>query len=620
MDLSKLTSAIPIWLFLSYFLVTDTLPAQHYFSNNLMDYDLNLTSLYASRGDFDLEEKEVNELIVKLETFKNKDLGHKSTLSDVLGIMQESRIRSAHMAIYGMLLRNIDDIPRNSDLLNRGRTIQSKVEGSVAFVEEAIRQMDREALLKWIANDPKLAIYKRRIHKILWKAPYTRSGAEQQIIEEADPWTKLGYAVYWNLLDGDICWPETTLPNGQKVTLNAATFETYRRSPDASLREAVLSTYLAFMDSRNKIFGTLLTERIRADGVLARQRGFENGMDALWYLRDGMPAKAYTAMIETVLDSLSVMNRYIQLKQKLLRKDHFNYYDFYAPLPAVEKKISVAQALDNTVNASAPFGEKYQKRLIEILGSKTIHMATADNKRRFYGIFPAVGNAHSYSVMNFDGDLASSSSLMGAATLMMAFENVPQKNRPDSGDDPGIYANSIIYLGNLLHDDYMMRQSNEKTERIAYLTNSLERIWSLFHRYVLVTQWEMEIEKLVADNSIPSGEQLSKMYLGLLKSYYSQIIIPREAAAEWMTFRVPFYSYEHQFWPAAMAGACAVYNQLSAGDPEALRIVDVLGRGDLDMTYPLFKQVGIDMTSAKTYMEVIKTMNHLMDRLEIEME
>lgn len=80
-----------------------------------------------------------------------------------------------------------------------------------------------------------------------------------------------------------------------------------------------------------------------------------------------------------------------------------------------------------------------------------------------------------------------------------------------------------------------------------------------------------------------------------------------------MTFRVPFYSYEHQFWPAAMAGACAVYNKLIEGDEKALQIVNVLGRVDLDMTYPLFLQVGIDMSNQNTYQEVFKTMNQLME-------
>lgn len=83
-----------------------------------------------------------------------------------------------------------------------------------------------------------------------------------------------------------------------------------------------------------------------------------------------------------------------------------------------------------------------------------------------------------------------------------------------------------------------------------------------------------------------------------------------------MTYRVPFYSFEHQFWPAAMAGASTIFNKLKEGDPSGLDVMNVLETTNLDMTDPLFKYTGIDMTIEKPYKSVPELMSYMMDLLK----
>jgi oligoendopeptidase F len=88
-----------------------------------------------------------------------------------------------------------------------------------------------------------------------------------------------------------------------------------------------------------------------------------------------------------------------------------------------------------------------------------------------------------------------------------------------------------------------------------------------------------------------------------------------------MNNQVSFLSYEQQFWPPAMAAACMLAELLRAGDPDARRGVDgVLGRGELDLTYPLLLGVGIDMASAAPYGAVARRMDALLDRLEATLD
>ena len=109
------------------------------------------------------------------------------------------------------------------------------------------------------------------------------------------------------------------------------------------------------------------------------------------------------------------------------------------------------------------------------------------------------------------------------------------------------------------------------------------------------------------------------MYLDLLRQYYGpadRLAIGENCSAEWMVESVPFVSYEHQFWPPAMAAACLLVEKLQDGDPVARKAMDeALGRGDLDLSYQLLKPVGIDLATAEPYQAAIRRMNFLLDEL-----
>ena len=86
--------------------------------------------------------------------------------------------------------------------------------------------------------------------------------------------------------------------------------------------------------------------------------------------------------------------------------------------------------------------------------------------------------------------------------------------------------------------------------------------------------------------------------------------------AEWMTFPVPFLSYEHLFWPPAMAAACTVVERLKAGDARARRVAQLFGRGDLDLSYQMLREIGVDMASPEPYEAVVRRMDALNRELE----
>jgi oligoendopeptidase F len=212
-----------------------------------------------------------------------------------------------------------------------------------------------------------------------------------------------------------------------------------------------------------------------------------------------------------------------------------------------------------------------------------------------------------------------SSGLAGLATLLMCYENIPHDRPTDTRNDPGIYSNSILYAGMILHVDYLKDHAGDRQERMAYLIRALDRTAQTIFRHTMTTEFESAIQEQVLNERPPSGEQVSALYLKLLRQYFGegQGEVDDTFATEWMSVRLPFASFETLNWPFAMAAACSLVEKVRAGDLKARRGFDeVLGRGESDLSYDLLKQAGVDLNTPEPYNAAIRRMNRLLDELE----
>jgi oligoendopeptidase F len=90
---------------------------------------------------------------------------------------------------------------------------------------------------------------------------------------------------------------------------------------------------------------------------------------------------------------------------------------------------------------------------------------------------------------------------------------------------------------------------------------------------------------------------------------------------EWITYSIPFESYEYQFWPPAMAAAASIMDGMKTGKIDINKAVTgVFGRGDSDRSYQLFQQLGINLSDPHVYEAVIRRMTSQLNELESLLE
>jgi oligoendopeptidase F len=581
----------------------------------------DLTPLYTSGEAWEADRVFVSERIGTISRLRGTLATSAQTLADGLDAVADLRDRAAKLALYGFLLSDTDDAsPEARRYYDVGTLLEFEVESAVAFATEEIRSIGPERLHEWLAAEPRLERHRARIDRVVAETPYSVGTEAQGVLESAARWPRLSSDIFDALHASDLGWPRSeTSPGGR--TLDRAEYLHLRRSGASATRLTDLHRYLQSLERLQNVFALLYTRRVEADLILARHRHFTSGIDALWFLRDGMPPGSFRTMITTTRAHLDMFHRLSRLRAEASGSDRPSYADLFVSVSGGTDSIPLSRALDITVAASAPLGPDYVARLRESMQQSWMHLPPQPHKSGTYAIWPPVAGIPPYVQMTYDGSYNSARAFTGAVTLMMSYDAWRRANAPDTRDDPAIYSNGIIYVGDMLHDEYTAEHSDSAADRKIAEVHAVDFFRAHFLQWVLAADFDAQVEELVADGRTPDGERLSEIYLGLLREYYGPAVaIDDDFGREWMINAVPFLSYEHQFWPAAVAAACELVEGLRRGDPRSSKAVEqVLGSSGTDRSYGLLQECGVDLSRPDPYLAVFAVMSRWLHGLERDM-
>jgi oligoendopeptidase F len=579
-------------------------------------YVWDLSSLYPDRAAWEAERATIDPKLKVIGKLRGTLGRNPKSLADGLDQVSDLRARAAKMAVYGLLVTSVDTHSETAQMqYDVGTALEAQVESAVAFIRDEISTLGASRLNEWFRQEPRLEKHRIRINRILREASHSLPEPQQSIVSSMARWPQLAGDAYWALHDSDVGWPAFQNSEGKQATFNVYA---YRSAGEKSAR----AKFLERLRGLEKAFGLLLARRIDADLTIARHRKFQDGAEAYWFLRDGMPSGTHRIMIDVARKNLATAHRYFQLRARALNRERVSYADFYDPAPGVARSFSISDAMETAVAASAPLGLEYQQRLRQRFQVKWMHLPSWPNKRVSAEVYPPVGGANPYFIMGYLPTLPKSRAFAGCVTLMMSDAEIPRDRVPDTRDDPATYQNCVIYIGEFLFDNYLAAHAQNRQERIAYLVNSLDLMWNQYFRWVLVAELDDRMQQLIKDGRSPNGAEISKIYLGLLRDYVGgEDKVDNVFGTEWITYSIPFESYEYQFWPPAMAAAASIMDGMKTGKIDINKAVTgVFGCGDSDRSYQLFQQLGINLSDPHVYEGVIRRMTSQLNELESLLE
>jgi len=575
-------------------------------------YVWDLSSLYPDRAAWEMERTMIKSKLKVIGKLRGTLGRSPKSLADGLDQVSDLRARAAKMAVYGVLVTSVDTRSETAQMqYDVGTALESQVESAIAFIRDEIAAIGPDRLRDWLHQEWRLDRHRIRINRILREAPHSLPEAQESIVASMARWPQLAGDAYWALHDSDVGWPMFQNADGKQAPFNVYAY----RSPG---EKSARAKFLDRLRGLENAFGLLLARRIDADLTIARHRKFKDGAEAYWFFRDGMSSGTHRVMIDVARKNLATGHRYFELRARALNRDRVSYADFYESAPGISRSFSISDTMNIAVAASEPLGSDYQKRLRARFQAKWMHLPPWPNKRVTGEVYPPVGGANPYFTIGYLPTFSKSRAFTGWVTLMMSDAEIPRDRIPDTRDDPATYQNCVIYIGEFLFDDYLLAHAQNRQERIACLVNSLDLIWNQYFRWVLASELDAQVQQLIKDGRSPNGSDISKIYLGLLRDYVGgEDKVDAVFGTEWITYSIPFESYEYQFWPPAIAAAATVMDGTKTGKIDLNKAVTgVFGRGDSDRSYQLFQQLGINLSDPGVYEAVIGRMTSQLNELE----
>lgn len=588
-------------------------------------YTWDLASLYPSEAAWEKERKGIVDGIARLPRLHGKLSASPAALLAGLDEISKLRAAATKMEISGELAHNLDAKSADAERwFQVGSELLPRVDAAAAFAGDEILRVGAARLDAWYRSEPRLERHRIRITRTLREAPHTLPGPEQALVASMARWPNLSSDLWDAVHESDLGWPVMKDADGRDVPVTLGSFRQFapeRRAESARL----LMTRLA---AHASLFGVLYTRRIEADLTIARHRKFDDGIEAMWSLRDGMPAGSSSRVIETARRNLPLLHRYLQVRARALGFPKASYAQVYVPAPdpstgagagaggAFDAETAVRLARE----VAAPLGKPFRDRVDEAIRGGWMHLPAWPSKRGVFEVFPVIrdtGMAHPYMLTSFHPTYRGARQVTGALFDLVKDADVPADRYPDWRDDPPIYGNGIIYVGDMLFDDLVRGRADGRADKLACAVHALDLLRSNFFDTAAIMELDARVQKLVAEGKPPAGAEVSRIYLSILRDYAGGAEVDDAFGAEWMTYGTTFFSYEHGFWAGAIAAAAEIVEKIRKGDPAGVQAVDgVFCRGDSDRSYYVLKQAGIDMATPAPYEALMRRFRALLEEIE----
>lgn len=541
-------------------------------------------------------------------------------LGDEIGILLYKVFR------YPQLMFDLDQ--RDNEVNARVQRVQillAKFNTATSWFSPELLTIPHDTMEERLDSNTDLALYRFAIEDLYRKQEHVLNEEGERLLSYA---TRLNGSIpdaYSSLTTADIQYPAITLSNGEEVVLSYAQYtaiiNTSRVRTDRQLAfRKFYQTYNADVNTYAALYNSVL----QRDWFQARARNYQTTLDAALF-GNNIPASVVENLVSTVRQGTGPLQRYFNLRKKVLGLPGIDLYDGRTPLIDFDKKYDFVEAVKLVTEAVAPLGNDYQKQVKKGLASRWIDVYENPGKR-IGGYSASVYGVHPFVLMNYTNTLDEVFTLaheMGHSMHSM----LSQANQPFIYSDYTIFVAEVASTMNeALLLDYMLAHTDDPQERVTLLQNSIDKIVGTFYSQVMFADYELQAHGLVEQGQPITAEVLDGIYYDLLKTYYGDSAqLDSLYRITWARiphlYRTPYYVYQYA---TSFAASAKLAQEITAGDKKerkaALeRYLTLLKSGGHDYPVEQLKKAGVDLTEALPVQTVINRFNELVTRLEEEL-
>jgi oligoendopeptidase F len=585
-------------------------------------YKWDLTAIYPSDQAWRTAKEQLVAELPKIRELQGTLASSPKHLADALELSSRLEKELNRLFVYAGLISDQDTrVSAYQAMKQEMLQLGARFGAETAFIEPEILKIDKATVDRFVAEEPRLKVYRQYLDDIQRRRAHTLNDAEEKILAGAGVMAGAPASIFGIFADADFPYPTVVLSDGKSVKLDKAAFSLYRAGSSREDRQKVMAAFFGALGAYSGTYGSLLNAKVQGAAFYARSHKYGSVLEASLDSAN-IPTSVYMRLIEGVNKNLPTFHRYLKLRKRMMGLQELHYYDLYAPLvQSVDLKYSVEEAQRNILTALAPLGPEYAAGAKRAFTERWIDLYPSTGKTS--GAYSA-GDAydvHPYMLLNYNGKYDDMSTLAHELghTMHSYFSN---KTQPyPTASYPIFVAEVASTFNEALLIDSMLKTIKDDATRMSLLGSYLENIKGTVFRQTQFAEFELRAHEMVEKGEPLTGEALTKLYGEIVKKYYGHdqgvCIVDDYVANEW-SYIPHFYSDYYVFqYATSFTASSALSEKVLEGVPGATqRYLKFISSGKSKYPIDLLKEAGVDMTTDEPLELTVKKMNDVMDEMD----
>ena len=569
----------------------------------------------------DAWEKELAGVGDQLETVKGYRgrLGEGAALArealDTIFALQQSVSRIISYAALG----RDEDITDNDANVRYERAINVAVRTGqeLSFLEPELLALPAETFSGYVA-DPELVAYRHMLDDLERNRAHVRSAEVEEVLAQMSDVSRTASEAFDALDNADMSYGIVTDEEGRKIELTNGRYAVLQESRNRDVRRESFESLMQAYEDHRYTLTSLYGSSVRKDVVEARVRGHASvRKEALF--ADNIDEGVYDTLLDRVGAASGEIERYLNLRKRLLGLDELYRYDLRVPLSKEPTRTySFSEAVEMVLGGAGKLGEQYVSDLRTGFGSRWVDVYETKNKQS--GAYSSsVYGATPFILMNWNGTLNDVFTLTHEAGHAMHSFYANQAQPYHLARYPIFLAEIASTVNEVLLNWYLRGlDENQSPERqFALLNRFADGFVGTVINQTMYAEFEQRAHA-AAEEGIPlTLDLLNGEWSAVLAKYQPGIVIDDKAAIGWA--RIPhfyraYYVYKYATGlTAAISLARAIRDE---GEPARVRYLGMLAAGGSDYPLNLLNAAGVDLTQAAPFDSALAEFSETIARME----
>ncbi|MEM2917771.1 MAG: M3 family oligoendopeptidase [Candidatus Bathyarchaeia archaeon] len=508
-------------------------------------------------------------------------------------------------------------LSETQSLHDKAMKLEARLGKLLAFFELELGRLvyDKPELLMESA----LANYWHYLEKLRKRVPHQLSETEEKLIIDKDQ-----FGVYaWEEFQAK--WLNTRMfevtVEGEKKLLPFGAAYGLFSHPDRATRESAYKAVFSLVGKDGEVFASAFRNICNDWLSVCEWRKYGSPMEAS-LIENDTDQQTIDNLLKAVEENVSVYQRYLGLKAKLMGLPKLICHDILAPLPdAPDMKFTFEQAKDLVIRAYESFDEEYAHAVKDMF--KRNHIDATPRYGKQHGAFCAgwYNGKTAYVLQSFNGrlhDLYTLAHELGHATHdYYCYRSQTILNTRI----PMVIAETASIFGELLLTDLLLKEAKTNMEKKVVLCRVLDGAGRVIFSVTARTWFEQSIYKAIKRGEYLNHETICRYWVTARdKAYGDAVEWFNEMLSEWSitphyymaNFR--FYNYPYVY---AQLFVYALYQKYMAeGKTFVPKMKQILSVGGSLSPAEIAKIAGYDITKKDFWQIGIKQYEHFLKQLE----